>query len=431
MSRSPESAAAAVTALKSTVAPGVPVWNSTAGPSGLPVIRYSSCRPSGVVMSEVSAGIGRWYGVEAMGGFAARLLYSARMAALADAALITLSTDETDPRARGLAAGSALAEPAALSLAAYLPMFASVGHDLDDVRRFGARVLERAASWHPPLALELEAFALGARLEPELVAALNGRTELLAFAECTTVGRCESAEGPWLAQNWDWYADDSAALPRVVGGRRGRPLRDDDRGRHPGQGRRLDARDRGRAQHPLPRARRPGRARRARAPRPASTAGGGREHRRGLGVAARDALLGLQLRHRGRCHAASGACFELSPAGVARIEPRDGLLAHTNHFLDGALAADEAEQPAAWLPGSRARLATAQSTAPRELGDALALLADHTSDPQPICRHAEDPGAPGRPLVDTVVSLAMRPGVPELRVAAGQPCECAFLPYEV
>ena len=41
------------------------------------------------------------------------------------------------------------------------------------------------------------------------------------------------------------------------------------------------------------------------------------------------------------------------------------------------------------------------------------------------------PGEPGRPLVDTVVSLAMRPGVPELRVAAGQPCECAFLPYEV
>ena len=65
------------------------------------------------------------------------------------------------------------------------------------------------------------------------------------------------------------------------------------------------------------------------------------------------------------------------------------------------------------------------------LGDALALLGDHASDPQAICRHDEPPGEPGRPLVDTVVSLAMRPGVPELRVAAGQPCECAFLPYAV
>ena len=36
---------------------------------------------------------------------------------------------------------------------------------------------------------------------------------------------------------------------------------------------------------------------------------------------------------------------------------------------------------------------------------------------------------PGRPLVDTVVALAMRPAVPELRVAAGHPCECAFLGY--
>jgi hypothetical protein len=116
---------------------------------------------------------------------------------------------------------------------------------------------------------------------------------------------------------------------------------------------------------------------------------------------------------------------------VARVQPHDGLLAHTNHFLDEALAADEAKQPAAWLPGSRARLATAERAAPRELGEALALLGDHTSDPQAICRHDEPPGEPGRPLVDTVVSLAMRPGAPELRVAAGQPCECAFLAYAV
>ena len=123
--------------------------------------------------------------------------------------------------------------------------------------------------------------------------------------------------------------------------------------------------------------------------------------------------------------AGGGACFELSPAGVARVEPCDGLLAHTNHFLDETLAAGEAEQPPEWLPGSRSRLATAERAAPRELADALALLGDHVSEPQAICRHDEPPGEPGRPLVDTVVSLAMRPGVPELRVAAGQPCECA------
>jgi hypothetical protein len=116
---------------------------------------------------------------------------------------------------------------------------------------------------------------------------------------------------------------------------------------------------------------------------------------------------------------------------VARIEPRDGLLAHTNHFLDGALARAEGDQPAEWLAGSRARLATALHAAPDDLAGALALLATHDSDPQAICRHDEPPGEVGRPLVDTVVSLAMRPGVPELRVAAGRPCEHAFLRYDV
>jgi isopenicillin-N N-acyltransferase like protein len=104
------------------------------------------------------------------------------MAALAETSLTTLHTDATDPRERGRAAGSALAERTGLSLAAYLPLFADLGHGLDGVRRFGASVLQRAQSWHPPLAAEIEAFALGARLEPELVGALNGRTELLALA---------------------------------------------------------------------------------------------------------------------------------------------------------------------------------------------------------------------------------------------------------
>jgi isopenicillin-N N-acyltransferase-like protein len=352
------------------------------------------------------------------------------MAALADTALITLSTDVTDPHARGLAAGSALAEPAALSLAAYLPLFASGGHDLDEVRRFGARVLERTASWHPPLAVELEAFALGARLEPELVGALNGRTELLALAECTTVGRCEGAQGPWLAQNWDWYADDPRRClvwSAAVEGARFATMTEagllakvgvSTRGIAVALNILYHASDgRGELGVPVHLVLR-------RLLEQAASTGDAWELLRETPYSASSCVTVVDA-------AGGGACFELSPAGVARIEPREGLLVHTNHFLDEALAGDEAEQPAAWLPGSRSRLATAQQAAPRALGDALDLLADHTSGPQAICRHGEDPGEPDRPPVDTVVSLAMRPGVPELRVAAGQPCECAFLPYEV
>jgi isopenicillin-N N-acyltransferase like protein len=352
------------------------------------------------------------------------------MPARAETALATLRTDATDPRERGRAAGAALAERAALCLEAYLPLFEDGGRSRDDVRRFGTLVLERTACWHAPLAAELEAFALGARLEPELVAALNGRTELLALPECTTVGRRESPDGPWLAQNWDWYADAperclvwSAA---VEGGRFATMT-------EAGILAKVGVSTRGIA-----------------------VALNILYHRRDgtgeLGVPVHLVLRRL-LGEAGSVDEAwdllrdtpysasscvtvvdargGGACFELSPAGVARIEPRDGLLAHSNHFLDDELARAEGEQPAEWVAGSRARLAAAEAAAPSDLGDGLTLLATHTTEPQAICRHDEPSGEPGRPLVDTVVSLAMRPGVPELRISAGRPCECAFVSYAI
>lgn len=352
------------------------------------------------------------------------------MSALAQTALATLVTDATDPRERGAAAGAALAGRAALCLDAYLALFADGGHARDDVRRFGALVLERTERWHAPLAAELEAFASGARLEPELVAALNGRTELLALAECTAVGRCESADGPWLAQNWDWYADAPERClvwSAAVEGARFATMTEagilakvgvSTRGIAVALNILYHASD-GKGELGVP------------------------VHlvlRRLLGEAASVADAWALLRDTpvsaSSCITVvdadgDGACFELSPAGVARIEPRNGLLAHTNHFLDAALARDEAEQPADWLPGSRARLAAAERAAPRELSEALSALATHETDPQAICRHEEPSGEPNRPLVGTVVSIAMRPAVPELRVAAGQPCECAFLDYAV
>ena len=352
------------------------------------------------------------------------------MSALAESALATLSTDSTDPAERGQAAGTALSKRAARCLNAYLPLFADLGHSLDDVRRFGARVLERTERWCAPLARELEAFALGARLEPELVAALNGRTELLALAECTTVGRCESAGGPWLAQNWDWYADaperclvwsaaveggrfatmtEAGILAKVGVSTRGIAVAlnilyhaSDGRG------------ELGVPVHLVLR----------RLLEEAASVEDAWALLRETPLSASSCVTVVDAR-------GGGACFELSPAGVARVEPRDGLLAHSNHFLDAELAQSEAEQPPDWLPGSRSRLAAAIGTAPRELGDALALLATHDADPQAICRHDEPSGEPNRPLVGTVVSVAMRPAAPQLLVAAGQPCECAFLSYAI
>ena len=352
------------------------------------------------------------------------------MSALAEIALATLATDATDPRERGHAAGAALAERTALCLGAYLPLFEDGGRTRDDVRRFGERVLARTGRWHAPLATELEAFALGARIEPELIAALNGRTELLSLAECTAVGRCESAAGPWLAQNWDWYADAPercVVWSAAVEGARFATMTE------AGILAKVGVSTRGIAV----------------ALNILYHAGDGADE---LGIPVHLVLRRMladvgcvddawSLLRETPYSASScitvvdangaGACFELSPQGVARIEPRDGLLAHTNHFLDATLAAAEGDQPAEWLAGSRSRLARTVRAAPRELGDGVALLACHDVDIQAICRHDEPSGELGRPLVGTVVSLAMRPGVPELRIAAGQPCACAFLHYDV
>jgi isopenicillin-N N-acyltransferase-like protein len=352
------------------------------------------------------------------------------MSAQAETALATLRTDATDPAARGRIAGAALAARTALCLDAYLPLFADGGHARDDVRRFGARVLERTLAWHAPLAVELEAFALGAGVEPELIAALNGRTELLALAECTVAGRVESPEGPWLAQNWDWYDDaperclvwsaavegarfatmtEAGILGKVGVSTHGVALTlnilhhaSDGRG------------ELGVPVHLVLR----------------------RLLEEAASVEDAWALLRETPTSASSCitvvdAAGGGACFELSPAGVARLEPQAGLLAHTNHFLDRSLAEGEAEQPEEWLPGSQARLARVTESAPGTLAEGTAVLSSHDTEPQWVCRHDEPSGEPGRPLVATVVALAMRPGVPELRVAAGQPCEHAFLAYEV
>jgi isopenicillin-N N-acyltransferase-like protein len=244
------------------------------------------------------------------------------------------------------------------------------------------------------------------------------------------VGRCASAEGPWLAQNWDWYADAPercVVWSAAVEGARFATMTEAGILAKVGVSTRgiavalnilyhaADGRDElGIPVHLVLR----------RLLEEAGSAGEAWDLLRETPYSASSCITVIDA-------GGDGACFELSPAGVARIEPHDGLLAHTNHLLDDGLARAEGDQPAEWLAGSRARLAAAVGAAPGDLDGAVALLATHETDPQAICRHDEPPGEVGRPLVDTVVSLAMRPGVPELRVAAGRPCEHAFLRYEV
>src|SRR5688500_7508598 len=116
--------------------------------------------------------------------------------------MLHVTVDATDPRARGEAYGAGVADRLPLVWQAYRSLFARyAGVDEATALRVGAEVLEVVDAWRPALRAELEGVATGGGIAIEAVGALNGRTELVVAAECATVGRVHSPEGPWLAQN--------------------------------------------------------------------------------------------------------------------------------------------------------------------------------------------------------------------------------------
>src|ERR671916_2969823 len=80
-----------------------------------------------------------------------------------------------------------------------------------DLVRLGGRTGARVARAWPALGAELEGMAEGAGVAPELLWAVNARTELLGGGgECSLIGRLVGREVR-LAQNWDWHPDLAAS----------------------------------------------------------------------------------------------------------------------------------------------------------------------------------------------------------------------------
>jgi isopenicillin-N N-acyltransferase like protein len=121
------------------------------------------------------------------------------------------------------------------------------------------------------------------------------------------------------------------------------------------------------------------------------------------------------------CRGGDTFTLETSSTGTALLE---GPGAHTNHYLDPALAASGA-QPGA---GSVARLGRLEQLlregAPTSVEDAMAILRDHASAPQAICEH----GDPDEDEDASVVLFSMVCELEEGRmwVAPGNPCETPF-----
>jgi isopenicillin-N N-acyltransferase-like protein len=334
--------------------------------------------------------------------------------------LLRVDVAETDPRRAGEAYGAAVADRLPAVWDAYRHLFASyVGVTEERALRVGAEVLEVVGSWRPALLAEMEGLAAAGGIALEAVGALNGRTELVIGAECATVGNVRGPEGPWLAQNWDWFLDapercvvvttptyttftEVGILGKIGVNRAGLALSLDIL-RHASD-------------------------------RPAPI--GVPIHlllREILGSCATvddvEALLAASPVSASSCitvvtAAGDGACFEVCPDGVARLGPaEDGLLTHTNNFVDPVLA--QGERVILKLTSSCGRRDDLERTRPETLTEARAALSSHEATPVPVCRHGE-PNGPGVPLSGTAATLLLDPVARTMEVGLGPPCQATF-----
>ncbi|HEY1479721.1 MAG TPA: C45 family peptidase [Gaiellales bacterium] len=346
-----------------------------------------------------------------------------------DARLLELRTIELEPRARGHAAGSALGEQIEIVVRSSRRMFAATRElGIDAVLRLGEAALTRVEAWQPQIVSELEGVADGAGVAPELIGALNARTEIIRAGGCSLMARLDGAEGPWLAQNWDWYVDAPERCvvwtAEVAGGERFVTMTEagilgkvgmNSRGLAVGLNVLQHVRDGGPMGipvHVILRA----------LLESCATLEDAQTLIEDAPTSASSAITIVDA-------AGGGAVFEVSPAGVARIDPRDGRLAHTNHFVDPGLG--DGEDADSEREGSRERLELLEAMHPDSLEEAQELLRDHSGTLESVCRHDSPSSTPGLPPVGTVVSLSSEPALGRFQIAAGPPCTFAYQAYEL
>ncbi len=242
---------------------------------------------------------------------------------------------------RGVAFGRAHAEAVHRTVTAYERLFREAKElDAPAIRSYGEGVLTQLGRAWPEAAEEITAIAIGAGVDEATLTAINARTELLAGAtppECSTIGVLpqRSGDGTLLAQNWDWHPDlaHSLVVWTVVEPDGGWSSTMTEAGILAKIG--LNSRGLGLCLNILGTSLDGG-------------TGGIPVHvlmrlilQRCDDVASVEALLETSELTASSCltvgSPAGGdgmlASYELSPAGIGRVAPEDGVLVHTNHFL--------------------------------------------------------------------------------------------------
>ncbi|MGX6446811.1 C45 family autoproteolytic acyltransferase/hydrolase [Patulibacter sp. S7RM1-6] len=343
---------------------------------------------------------------------------------------------EHDPRTRGRVLGTTFAAELGRQWAGYEELFLASGATVATVRRIGAETLEHTAAWAPALAEEIRGVAAASGLAEWQLGALNGRTEVLAAvgaasrAECSTfVALGGPGEAPRTIQTWDWHDHlrDGLLAARI----------------EPRPGRRVHlftelgivgkigvssagvgvhfnilahAADGGPTGVPVHVVAR-------RILDEATSLDEAEAIARSAPVSASTVLTVVTFDGtRGDVRG-----LELSPAGLAVLAPGDdGVLTHTNHFLDPGLA--HGERHAATDPGTYGRLDELRARAgtlraAEDLTARATAMLDHR-EASPLCCHPE-PAAERGDRWETLVTASLDLAAGELVLQEGGPCAAA------
>lgn len=369
------------------------------------------------------------------------------------------------PEEMGRAYGAAAAELIDANVAAYLGRFArAAALDVVAVTERGAAFRETTLAHFPRIAAMLDGVAAGAAVPPELIYAINARSELLygepscgspagaaatgdgsvgaappgalpATAgspggdrgECTAAGVLGSrAEGgrTLLAQNWDWHpAHRDYNVLLVTRDERGHEVaalteagmlaKAGLNGAGVGVcvnllGCDRDGRPGGVPYHVLLRA--------------VLEADSLSRALRDVVRAPRSASINLLI---GQAYPGGGELIdvELVPGDAGWLHPVDGVLTHANHFESGLPVYDTIKDwgGSSLFRAARARRLLDAVPTPLDLADLRAMLQDHHSHPVAICRHVD-----GRDAEDdrseTIWTILMDLDERSVRLVSGPPC---------
>jgi isopenicillin-N N-acyltransferase-like protein len=122
------------------------------------------------------------------------------------------------------------------------------------------------------------------------------------------------------------------------------------------------------------------------------------------------------------------ASYEVSPARVARIEPEDGVLLHTNHFLEPPGDAEDVHRRES--PSTLARLDELDRRVRRVPGqvDVTAVkdaLRSHDAGPNAICCHDPD-NERYADRIETLVSVCLDLDELRFEISEGAPCSSPY-----